>query len=263
LPDEALLGFVEIPAGSFLLGSDGTRDPVAYEEEKPQHSLTLPRYFIGRYPVTVAQFRAFVEDSDYRPADERSLQGVPTHPVVNVSWYDARRYSDWLTEKFQHWPDAPELLATLVRHAGWCVTLPSEAEWEKTARGMDGRIYPWGDAPDPHRANYDDTGIFTTSAVGCFPEGVSPYGIQDMSGDVFEWTRSLWGKDYKEAAFKYPYELNDGREDLGTPREILRVLRGGAFNDPHWYVRCAYRFRFDPFDWLRLIGFRVVVRPCR
>jgi formylglycine-generating enzyme required for sulfatase activity len=117
--------------------------------------------------------------------------------------------------------------------------------------------------PDPNRANYYDTGIHTTSAGGCFPEGVSPYGIQDMSGDVFEWTRSLWGVNFGTPAFKYPYDPNDGREDLAAPPQILRVVRGGAFDLYHGSVRCASRLGLYPGGWSWGIGCRVVVRPCR
>ncbi len=228
LPGEPLLGFVEIPAGPFLMGSDKARDADADDDELPQHEITLSRYFMAQYPVTVAQFRAFVDATEYQPEDEDCLRGVPNHPVVCVSWYEARRYCEWLSEQLRVWEGTPEPLASLLRHQGWQVTLPSEAEWEKAARGTDGRIYPWGSEPDPNRANYADTGINTTSAVGCFPGGASPYMIEDLSGNVLEWTRSLWEK--------YPYPTDEQaqaqRENLDAGRIEARVLRGGAFDDP-------------------------------
>jgi hypothetical protein len=172
LLDEPLLGFVEIPAGSFRMGSDKARDPDAFDNETPQHEVTLPRYFIGCYPVTVAQFRAFIEGAGARPNNPEKWQGVTNHPVVSVSWYEARQYCEWLTERLRAWPETPEPLATLIRNEGWQVGLPSEAEWEKAARGTDGRIYPWGNEPDPNRANYDDTGIH--QCRGMFPRRGKP-----------------------------------------------------------------------------------------
>jgi formylglycine-generating enzyme required for sulfatase activity len=259
LPNEPLLGFVEIPAGPFLMGSDKVRDPQASDSELPQHEITLSRYFIGRYPVTVAQFRVFVEASGYQLQRENTLQGVATHPVVHVSWYDALEYCEWLTARLRAWPGTPEPLAAVLREAGWCVTLPSEAEWEKAARGTDGRIYPWGNTADPNRANYNDTGIGATSAVGCFPGGASPYGIEDLSGNVWERTRSLWDT--------YPYptgkEALAQRENLQASRNMRRVLRGGAFGGSHGGVRCACRFGRVLVDWLGGFGFRVVGRPGR
>jgi formylglycine-generating enzyme required for sulfatase activity len=129
LPDEPLLGFVEIPGGPFRMGSDQRRDPEAFDDEKPQHQVRLPRYFIARYPVTVAQFRAFVEDRGTVVEDERSLQGLPNHPVVDVTWHRALDYCAWLTERLREWPWTPEPLATLLRKDVWLVLLPSEAEW--------------------------------------------------------------------------------------------------------------------------------------
>ena len=125
LPDEPLLGFVEIPAGPFLMGSDRARDPGAFDDELSQHEVTLPRYFIGRYPVTVAQFWASVEGGGPWTENLESLRGLVNHPVVSVSWYEAQQYCDWLTERLRGWPGTPEPLATLLRNDGWEVGLPS------------------------------------------------------------------------------------------------------------------------------------------
>ena len=262
LPDEPLLGWVEIPAGPFRMGSDPGQDAMAYADEQPQHEVVLPRYYLARYPVTVAQWRAFVQASGHTPRNADSLQGPANHPVVWVSWHEALAYGDWLTAQLQGWPGTPEPLAGLLRHEGWRVTLPSEAEWEKAARGTDGRRYPWGAEPDPQRENYDATGIDTTSAVGCFPTGASPYGLEEMSGNVWEWTRSLWRESSAKPIFPYPYNPDDGREQLQAADDMPRVLRGGAFWSGHQYARCACRYYGDARDVLSLVGFRVVVRPC-
>ncbi len=136
--------------------------------------------------------------------------------------------------------------------------MPSEAEWEKAARGAEGSRYPWGEKADPERANYDETRIGEPSPVGCFPGGASPYGCEEMSGNVWEWTRSLWGKAWNKP-IGYPYDPLDGREDPTSSGP--RVLRGGAYLYDSTYVRCAIRFRNDPSDRFRLIGFRVVLLP--
>jgi formylglycine-generating enzyme required for sulfatase activity len=276
---EPLLGFVEVPTGAFLMG-----------EGKEQHTVDLLAYYVARYPVTHAQYWAFVQDTGHKaPTAEEGYESEkayewregqpPPHrlnqPVVLVTWHDARAYCAWLTEKLRGWQDTPEPLAALLREQGWEVRLPTEAEWEKAARGglelgggsaepagsrrknpNPARRYPWGKTPemdvaDPGQANYYDTGIGTPSAVGCFPDGASPYGILDLSGDVWEWTQSL--------SADYPYDSKDGREEID--RNGSRVLRGGAFHDSERYVRCAYRLRFDPLGWYFRGGFRVVVAP--
>lgn len=246
LPEQLLLGFKEIPADTFLMG-----------EWADQHDVTLPTYYMARYPVTVAQFKVFVDASGHEPADPDSLGGLPNHPVVNVSWYDALAYCEWLTEILIEWEGMPEPLAGLLRDAGWCITLPSEAEWEKAARGTDGRIYPWGEDVEPDRANYVDAGIGATSPVGCFPGGVSPYGVEELSGNVWEWTRSLLSD--------YPYPMGGKeqaqRENLEASRDEHRVLRGGSFLDSGSLVRCPYRYRLSPNLCLRNLGFRVVASP--
>lgn len=200
--------------------------------------------------------------SGYTPADARSLQGIPNHPVVCVTWHDALAYCEWLMRRLREWPETPAVLAHLLCQEGWCVTLPSEAEWEKAARGTDGRRYPWGHEPEPHRANYGETGIDTTNTVGCFPDGASPYGVEEMSGNVWEWTRSLWESIWDKLIFPYPYKPDDGREQLQAPDTIRRVVRGGAFWLDHQIVRCASRVSDGARNVHRGVGFRVVVRPC-
>ncbi|HID51452.1 MAG TPA: hypothetical protein EYP41_05380 [Anaerolineae bacterium] len=254
LPDEPLLGFVEIPAGPFWMGSDKAQDPQAEGNEIPQHQLDLPAFYIARYPVTVAQFRAFVDQGGYELETERGLHGGENHPVVYVSWRDALAYCQWLTERLRQWPDTPTALRELLQNGG-CITLPSEAEWEKAARGHDKRIYPWGNDFDVDYANVKETGIGATSPVGAFPGGVSPFGLLDMSGNVWEWTRS----HYEE----YPYVLDDGREDLTASDKVWRVLRGGSCYFDAATARCPRRNFIDlPYVRYNLIGFRVAVAPC-
>ncbi len=263
--------FCYVPAGPFIMGEgDNTH----------QNDCLNYGYWLARYPVTVAQFRAFVEASGYQPYDADSLGGLPNHPVIWITWHDALAFCRWLTETWHGQALLP---------VGWSVTLPSEAEWEKAARGglekpdqpfiepvhqiagweptvslefnpFSQRRYPWGDEADPNRANYDESGIGSTSAVGCFPGGTSPYGCEEMSGNAWEWTRSLWGQEAKPT-FNYPYDPQDGREDLEAPNEFRRVLRGGSVDDNGRSVRCAVRGRFNPGSGNWFSGFRVVLSP--
>jgi formylglycine-generating enzyme required for sulfatase activity len=257
LPNDPLLGFVEIPAGPFCMGSNPAIDPEAYADETPPHAMTLPQYYIGRYPVTGRQFRAFIDHSGHKPENEGSLYGPPNHPVVWLGWLDALRYCEWLTTRLREWAGTPEPLATLLRQEGWCITLPNEPEWEKAARGTDARPYPWGTDPDNNCGNFGGTGSMTTSVVGWFPAGVSPYGIEDMSGNVWEWTRSVWGP--------YPYPTDEGgraeREYLQVREGVRRVRRGGAFFSSPRSVRCAVRLGSGPYPHGGGMGCRAVLRP--
>jgi formylglycine-generating enzyme required for sulfatase activity len=211
---------------------------------------------MARYPVTVGQFRSFVAASDYVPAEASSLEGPSNLSVTSITWHDAMAYCLWLGEQLQElagrmeeqggpWPN---LAAGRLR-----VSLPSEAEWEKAARGRDGRIYPWGSEADANRANSAETGLFEASAVGGFRGGASLYGCEEMSGNVWEWTRSSYQP--------YPYEAADGRESLEESAQIFRVVRGGAFGSISWRVRCAFRDGNHPGGRSGRLGFRVVLSP--
>src|SRR5262249_26081145 len=184
---------ISVSLGPFLMGSDPAKDPQAVGDEQPQSRVTLGNFQIAKHAVTVAEYAAFVEQSGHGAPPEQGpswndQQQQPDHPVVGVSWYDARAYAAWLSQ----FTDAP-----------W--RLPTEAEWEKAARGTDGRIYPWGDQWDRTRANTNDGGPLTTTPVGTYSTGASPYGAQDMAGNVWELTSSI----YKP----HPYRQNDGREN--------------------------------------------------
>jgi formylglycine-generating enzyme required for sulfatase activity len=235
---------VYIPAGEFLMGSDPREDKYAQDDEQPQHTLYLPDYHLAKTPVTNAQYAAFVQATDHRQPEHwkggKPPRGKEDHPVANVSWYDVVTYCNWLAEV-----------------TGKPYRLPSEAEWEKGARGGDGRIYPWGNQWDAKRCNSEEGGKWDTTPVGTYPEGASPYGFLDIAGNVWEWTRSLLGEELWNPSFKYPYDPADGREDLDAPDSFYRALRGGAFLNHERMVRCAYRHGFNPHYFSRGIGVRV------
>ena len=272
LPEEPLLGFIEVRKGSFLMGTrkqDKARlvelygEVDDYEKEMPQSKVYLPTYFIARYPVTVAQFRTFLTASQLEPKFRQCLDGISNHPVVWVTFSEALEYCKWLNKLLCDWKSTPKKLATLLRSTDWEVTLPSEAQWEKAARGpKDERDFPWNDALDTDRANYGDVLSSGTSAVGCFPRGASYYGCLDMSGNVWEWTRSL-------CTWTYPYpsdesqqaEREDVTADVTAPDGIRRSLRGGAFYNEPFFLRCTARVRGRPWNADGDTGFRIAL--CR
>ncbi len=270
LPAEPLHGFVEIPAGKFVMGSDKKHDSLARDNEMPQHEPELPSYWLARYPVTVAQYRAYVEATGRQPADGDSLRGFANHPVNWITWHEALAYCNWLDGILKAAAAHRAAVSPERERPFWAglaegklrVTLPSEAEWEKAAHGGNEvptsspeapRIYPWGEVFDRDKANTAENGLHTTSPVGCFPRGASLDKILDLSGNVWEWTRS----HYQD----YPYQPGDGRENLAAGNEILRVLRGGSFIYVEYSARCAARYRNNPHLRSDHLGFRVVVSP--
>ena len=218
---------VPVSSSTFLMGSDKTKDGLAFSYEIPQHTVTLAAYCIGKYPVTNGQYAAFVVATGHEAPAHWHGNQPPTelrnHPVVCVTWHDAVAYCAWLS-----------------RAVGREMRLPTEAEWERAARHTDGRIYPWGDDFDAGRCNMAETGIGGTSPVGIFPTGDAVCGASDMAGNVWEWTSSLWGKGGQTPEFGSPYDPNDGRENLHAPdsvaahlaRRVVREMSLGACAAP-------------------------------
>ncbi|PJF31663.1 MAG: hypothetical protein CUN52_02370 [Phototrophicales bacterium] len=266
-PDNGLPDIVwcHVPAGAFIMGSDDHRD-----DEKPAHTVNLPDFYISRYLVTYAQYQAFENAPDF--GDDKWWDGFPedekrrrynqrfqyaNHPRENVTWYMAMAFCRWLTHHveqaqlpMQVWDMTTKTYQT-VPYQKMKITLPSEAEYEKAARGTDGRIYPYGNRFDATKGNTEKTGIGMTSAVGLFPDGESPYGILDASGNLWTWTRSK--------PESYEYNSDDGREDeTGTG---VCVVRGGAWHDFQVDARASFRLRFNPNLWFLDVGFFVACRP--
>ena len=254
---------VLIPEGWFLMGSNDMPD-----HEKPQRRVYLDAFYMDKYEVTNGQFERFVKATGHRTeaekrgsshtvdrstGDWKSVKGAswrhpqgpgsrtdPSNPVVHISWNDAVSYTRWAGKR-----------------------LPTEAEWEKGARGTDGRTYTWGnEAPDAggrYRANYNpgkytEDGYFFTAPVGAFPAGVSPYGLMDMAGNVWEWCHDVYVEDfYKRAPDRNPVM---GSRHGSSHGSAARVVRGGSWSSLANNLRCATRDYGDPADSNDYYGFR-------
>lgn len=219
---------VYVPAGKFLMGSKaGEGSP----NESPQHSVYLDGYRIYKTPVTVAQYRKFCEATSRKmPTPHHGAQD--DHPIVNVSWDDACAYAKWVG-----------------------AALPTEAQWEKAARGPEGRIYPWGNFVDSVKRRKDDLNMEEqTKPVTAHPECSSPYGVLDMTGNVWQWCADWYGADY--------YRNSPTSNPTGPSTGISRVLRGGRWfiNQPNFFP-AAYRNFSLPSQWPGFCGFRCVMGP--
>lgn len=171
-----------------------------------------------------------------------------SRPVVGITWFEALAYARWLSE----------VVAETGVPAGAVVSLPSEAQWERAARGTDGGIWPWGDKAEKVRCNSSEGELGEPSTVGMFPRGKSPEGLFDCSGNVWEWTSTIWGwSDFMKPELGYPYRNDDGWEVLEL-KGLLAIRGGNCYNDFR-RVRCAARFRNVPGFFYVLNGFRVVL----
>jgi formylglycine-generating enzyme required for sulfatase activity len=247
-----------IPAGDFLMGAAD-----ADEDERPVHRVHVGEFFIGRFPVTQDEYARFIRATGYPAPAVRGLpliagghdgvfkataapyvwvNGEPdashgSHPVVLVRYDDAVAYCAWLSETL-----------------GRPVRLPTEAEWEKAARGgVDGLRYPWGDDIDPSRCNFlVDASLKhqrSTRPTGTYAP--NPYGLYDMAGNVWEWVSDWYGRDY--------YASSDMRDPRGPQSGMMRIVRGGSWvNDDVSMLRCAYRHKVPPDTYAYSIGFRIV-----
>jgi formylglycine-generating enzyme required for sulfatase activity len=231
--------YVWIPEGAFLMGSDPAVDKMADESEFHTHTVDLDGFWIMRTEVTNEQYARCVEAKKKNPekgcdppSNERWRRPeYAREPVTDVNWSQAISYTVWVGGR-----------------------LPTEAEWEKACRGMEGGRYPWGKPdPEPARLNYYESGLNGVVPVGSYAPGAS--GLYDMAGNVWEWTSSK----YDQVKYPYPYDPDDGREEPegGEPR----TLRGGSFGFVDSDVRCANRFRYSPLNGDDNYGFRVVWSP--
>ncbi len=235
-----------IPAGPFIMGSDVRKD------EEPAGEIRVESFYLDRLPVTNAQFYAFWRAGLYddpshpcwaglqegyrwiRKSEERRgprfaydpQWNDPEQPVIGVTWYEALAYARWVGKR-----------------------LPTEAEWEKAARGTDGRTYPWGNDFALTYCNVAQSGVGCTAKVGKYaPNGDSPYGISEMAGNIWEWTSTVYEP--------YPYRADDGREDL-MENKGRRVLRGGSWQSRFsQHLRCANRYSAEANFGFTNTGFR-------
>lgn len=239
LLSQAVPGMVLIREGAFIMGSDkvDVEDQAAefgssrpwYLDEHPERRIFLEPFFIDKHEVSNAQYKKFIEAANYDPPSHWINRNYPPgqadHPVSRVNWFDAMHYCRWAGKR-----------------------LPTEAEWEKAARGTDGREYPYGETYDETKANIVGVGETGTAPVGFFAEGKSPYGVYDMAGNVAEWT-SDWYQAYPGSTHVSPF--------FG---EEFKVIRGGGWARAHFSIkifsRAAHRFYAAPHETFTNVGFR-------
>ena len=248
--------FVRVPAGEFLMGTSDAeieyllkttdwakewKEKDYFKSEQAQHRVALEEFQIGKYPVTNAEYQAFVRDAQHQPPSHWSGDTFPeelaAHPVVNVSWQDGDAYCQWLTQKLR---DAKQLRESEV------ICLPTEAEWEKAAAWDDGkkarRIWAWGNTWDASKCNTAEGGAGTMAPVGKYsPAGDSFFTAADMTGNVWEWCADWYDENY--------YKNSPRENPRGPESRQFKVLRGGSRGDDQYYARCAYRFRLNPDYW--------------
>jgi formylglycine-generating enzyme required for sulfatase activity len=245
-PDQTIT-LLHIPDGDFIMGSDPARDPEARPDEQPQHTLHLTDYFMAKYPVTNYQYQLFKEMTVPRKFGNESNEGrwqappgKEAHPVVNISWDDATAFCMWLSQE-----------------TGVIFRLPTEAEWEKAARGSGNtRIYPWGNKWEKNRANIDDAFNGTTPVGQFSPAGNSPFEISDMAGNVWEWCADRYSEhEYKTRLKKTAHNPYGPEGGEGV------VVRGGAYDKSAKHARCSHRNWYYPHNRKRDVGFRLVAEP--
>jgi len=269
---------IQIPKGEFIIGSTPSEvdeqivnnpqsDKRLFERQLPQHELFLETYQISKYPITNIQFENFINDTGYKTTAQvegwgyhfdkemkqingacwnhphgpkSNINNKKNHPVVMVSWFDTQEFCRWLSKE------------TSKEYR-----LPTEAEWEKAARGSKGNIWPWGNNWDQEKCNSNNQVGTTTEVEAYATGGDSFYGCCDMVGNVLEWTSTTIGKvEPWPAKFTYPYNPSDGREDLNS--NTRRVGRGGTYQRNADFCRCAFRFADMPKDRYSSMGFRIV-----
>lgn len=255
--DDGFGVLVYVPAGEFRMG-DNFGDGEA--RERPVHVVDLDAFYIAKHEVTNAQWRKFRDDPGYDdpkfwpggrivPKDQipywtdprnhgGGTPGSDDYPVMGVNWDAAVAYCNWISEK-----------------TGKKYRLPTEAEWEKAARGTDGRRFPWGNTIEPEFANYAGPGTFDTAeVVGSYAKGASPYGVLDMAGNMLEWCQDWYARDY--------YSVSPKKNPKGPDEGAYKVLRGGSFFEAGFRLRSYSRQAAWPsFQAYRMVGFRVAREP--
>ena len=247
LPNDDLLGFVEIPAGEFIMGSDPAQDRFAYANERwsdrqKQGRVDVETFYIARFETTNAQYTQYLITRDR--SDNVTELAINLLPAVNVTWAESIAYCQWLEDVLKNSTATPSGIKSLLAN-GYHVTLPDEAQWEKAARNSDGRVYPWGNQASTQFANFQAKGPLPVGSKNC---ASCSYGLQDMSGNVWELTRSFY--------LPYPF---DPQQAPDPSADALMIMRGGSFADGPNNARAATRGGVDPGARNGSIGFRIVL----